>query len=109
MKKLITLLSVLGLAFAPQVQASLADKIAEAEAEWIVGSWEADLDGNKVSLSFNWAINSRECDPSLARRKTPRSCIRRSFDRKIISCLGCQTHNTCVCVSIHICGETNTI
>ena len=56
MKKLITLLSVLGLAFAPQVQASLADKIAEAEAEWIVGSWEADLDGNKVSLSFNWAI-----------------------------------------------------
>ena len=50
MKKLITLLSVLGLAFAPQVQASLADKIAEAEAEWIVGSWEADLDGNKVSL-----------------------------------------------------------
>ena len=48
MKKLITLLSVLGLAFAPQVQASLADKIAEAEAEWIVGSWEADLDGNKA-------------------------------------------------------------
>ena len=33
MKKLLILLAVLGLAFAPQVQASLADKIAEADAE----------------------------------------------------------------------------
>tara|TARA_Y100001968_G_scaffold321682_1_gene356492 strand:+ start:2034 stop:2534 length:501 start_codon:yes stop_codon:yes gene_type:complete len=56
MKKLLTLLALMGLAVAPQAQVTLGDKIAEAEAGWIVGIWEADLDGNKVSLSFNWAI-----------------------------------------------------
>ena len=56
MKKLLTLLAVLGLAFAPQVQASLADKIVEADAEWIVGTWEAEMDNGKISLSYKWAI-----------------------------------------------------
>lgn len=56
MKKLLSLLAVLGLAFAPQAQASLADKIAEAEAEWIVGTWEAETDNGKISLSYKWAI-----------------------------------------------------
>jgi len=56
MKKLLTLLALMGLTVAPQAQVTLGDKIAEAEAEWIVGTWEADLDGNKVSLSYTWAI-----------------------------------------------------
>lgn len=56
MKKLLTLLALMGLAVAPQAQTTLGDKIAEAEAEWIVGNWEADLDGTKVTLSYSWAI-----------------------------------------------------
>ena len=47
----------MGLAVAPQAQTTRGDKIAEAEAEWIVGNWEAELDGNKISLSYTWAIN----------------------------------------------------
>ena len=56
MKKILTIFAVLNLALIPQVQASLGDKIAEAEAEWIVGIWEGDIDGNKVILTYWWAI-----------------------------------------------------
>ncbi len=56
MKKLITLLAMLGIVFAPQARASLADKIAEAEANWLIASWEAEIDGSSVSLSFKWVI-----------------------------------------------------
>ena len=56
MKKILTIFAVLNLALIPQAQASLADKIAEAEAEWIVGIWEGDIDGNKVILTYWWAI-----------------------------------------------------
>ena len=56
MKKLLTLFAALGLAVLPQAQASLADRIAEAQAEWIGGTWEADIDGNKVTLTYKWAI-----------------------------------------------------
>ena len=56
MKKLITLLAMLGIVFAPQARASLADEIAEAEAVWLIASWESEIDGNSVSLSFKWVI-----------------------------------------------------
>ena len=58
MKKILSILAVLGCAFAPQIQAqaSLADRIAEAQAEWLIKSWEGDVDGSKVSLSFKWVI-----------------------------------------------------
>ena len=56
MKKILTIFAVLNLALIPQAQASLADKIAEAEDEWIVGIWEGDIDGNKVILTYWWAI-----------------------------------------------------
>ena len=56
MKKILTIFAVLNLALIPQAQASLADKIAEAKAEWIVGIWEGDIDGNKVILTYWWAI-----------------------------------------------------
>ena len=32
------------------------DMIAEAQAEWLIQSWEGDVDGSKVSLSFKWVI-----------------------------------------------------
>ena len=56
MKKILTLFATLSLALTPQAQASLADKIAEAEAQWIVGIWEGDIDGSKVTLTYSWAI-----------------------------------------------------
>ena len=58
-KKLIPILTLfVGFVLAPQIQAqsSLSDMIAEAQAEWLIQSWEGDVDGSKVSLSFKWVI-----------------------------------------------------
>jgi len=59
MKKIFPILVMLvACVFATQVQAqaTLADRIAEAQAEWLIKSWEADVDGSKISLSFKWVI-----------------------------------------------------
>ena len=58
-KKLLPILTFfVGFVLAPQIQAqsSLSDMIAEAQAEWLIKSWEGDVDGSKVSLSFKWVI-----------------------------------------------------
>ncbi len=56
MKKILTLLAITGLAFSPQVQASLADRINEDDVGWIIGTWEGEADGNSITLSYKWAV-----------------------------------------------------
>ena len=56
MKKLLTLIAIMGLACTQQAQASLADQINENQTDWLLGSWEADIDGNTIALSYKWVL-----------------------------------------------------
>ena len=56
MKKLLTVLAIVGMAFSAQAQASLADRINENQTDWLLGAWEADIDGNTLSLSYKWVV-----------------------------------------------------
>ncbi|MDP7584987.1 MAG: hypothetical protein QF920_04195 [Verrucomicrobiota bacterium] len=56
MKKLLTIFAILGLACTHQAQASLADQINENQTGWLLGAWEADIDGNTLSLSYKWIV-----------------------------------------------------
>ena len=56
MKKLLTVLAIVGMAFSAQAQASLADQISENQTDWLLGAWEADIDGNALSLSYKWVV-----------------------------------------------------
>lgn len=56
MKKLLTIFAILGLACTHQAQASLADQINENQTDWLLGAWEADIDGNTISLSYKWVV-----------------------------------------------------
>ena len=44
------------MAFSAQAQASLADQISENQTDWLLGAWEADIDGNALSLSYKWVV-----------------------------------------------------
>ncbi|MBC8245149.1 MAG: hypothetical protein H8E20_12210 [Verrucomicrobia bacterium] len=60
MKKLLTLLAIVGMTFSAQAQVSLADKIAEAGTDWLIGSWQAETDdGTTLTLAYSWVIKDR--------------------------------------------------
>lgn len=43
---------------AAHAQQSLADLVSEANADWMLGKWEAQTnDGNTVTLAFSWDLN----------------------------------------------------
>jgi len=56
MKKLLTLFATIGLAFFPQAQASLADRINENQTEWLLGTWEEDINGTTLTLTYKWVV-----------------------------------------------------
>jgi len=56
MKKLLAVLAIVGMAFSAQAQTSLADRINENQTDWLLGAWEADIDGNTISLSYKWVV-----------------------------------------------------
>jgi len=60
MKKLLTLLAIVGMTFSAQAQVSLADRIAEAGTDWLIGSWQAETDdGSTLTLAYSWVIKDR--------------------------------------------------
>ena len=56
MKKLLTIFAIMGLACTHQAQASLADQISENQTDWLLGSWEADIDGRTLTLTYKWVV-----------------------------------------------------
>ena len=46
----------MGLACTHQAQASLADQINENQTDWLLGSWEADIDGRTLTLTYKWVV-----------------------------------------------------
>lgn len=38
-------------------QESLADLVDEANASWMLGKWEAEIDSGKVTLEFSWDLD----------------------------------------------------
>ena len=56
MKKLLPLFATIGLAFSPQAHASLADRINENQTEWLLGTWEADINGTTLTLTYKWVV-----------------------------------------------------
>ena len=59
MKKLLTTLAIVGMALSVQAQVSLADKIAEAETGWLIGTWTAEMDSYTLTLTYKWALKDR--------------------------------------------------
>ena len=60
MKKLLTISAIVGMTFSAQAQVSLADRIAEAGTDWLIGSWQAETDdGNTLTLAYSWVIKDR--------------------------------------------------
>ena len=56
MKKLLTLIAIMSLACTQQAQASLADQINENQTDWLLGSWEADINGSTLTLTYKWVV-----------------------------------------------------
>lgn len=56
MKKIITLLIFASSSLIFDAQASLGEKMNEDEIGWIMGSWSVERDGNKLELSYKWAV-----------------------------------------------------
>ncbi|MDP6794325.1 MAG: hypothetical protein QF721_03215 [Verrucomicrobiota bacterium] len=60
MKKLLILFAIVGMIFSAQAQVSLADRIAEAGTDWLIGSWQAETDdGTALTLAYSWVIKDR--------------------------------------------------
>ena len=56
MKKIITLLIFASSSLIFDAQASLGEKMNEDGIGWIMGSWSVERDGNKLELSYKWAV-----------------------------------------------------
>ena len=56
MKKIITLLIFASSSLIFDTQASLGEKMNEDGIGWIMGSWSVERDGNKLELSYKWAV-----------------------------------------------------
>ena len=56
MKKIITLLIFASSSLIFAAQASLGEKMNEDGIGWIMGSWSVERDGNKLELSYKWAV-----------------------------------------------------
>ena len=56
MKKILTVFTSVVMAYSAQAQQSLGEQINENGVEWILGTWEAEVDGNTMTLSYKWAL-----------------------------------------------------
>ncbi len=56
MKKLITLILLVSTFSVLDSQASLGEKMKEDGIGWIMGSWSVERDGNKLEISYKWAV-----------------------------------------------------
>lgn len=56
MKKIITLIIFASSLLVFASQASLSEKMNEDGISWIMGSWSVERDGNKLEISYKWAV-----------------------------------------------------
>ncbi len=56
MKKIITLIIFASSLLVFDSQASLGEKMNEDGIGWIMGSWSVERDGNKLEISYTWAV-----------------------------------------------------
>ncbi|RZO15345.1 MAG: hypothetical protein EVB09_07535 [Verrucomicrobiaceae bacterium] len=56
MKKLITLIIIASSSLIFNSQASLGERIEQDGIGWIIGSWSVERDGNKLEISYKWAV-----------------------------------------------------
>ena len=56
MKKLITLIIVASASLIFNSQASLGERIEQDGIGWIMGSWSVERDGDKLEISYKWAV-----------------------------------------------------
>ena len=56
MKKLITLIIVASASLIFNSQASLGERMEQDGIGWIMGSWSVERDGNKLEISYKWAV-----------------------------------------------------
>jgi len=56
MKKIITLIIIASSSLIFNSQASLGERIEQDGIGWIIGSWSVERDGNKLEISYKWAV-----------------------------------------------------
>ena len=56
MKKFITLIIIASSSLIFNSQASLGERIEQDGIGWIIGSWSVERDGNKLEISYKWAV-----------------------------------------------------
>ncbi|MED5470914.1 MAG: hypothetical protein VX577_04150 [Verrucomicrobiota bacterium] len=56
MKKLITLIIIASTSLIFNSQASLGERIEQDGIGWIMGSWSVERDGDKLEISYKWAV-----------------------------------------------------
>jgi hypothetical protein len=56
MKKIITLIIFASTFLIFDCQASLGEKMKEDGIGWMMGSWSVERDGNKLEISYKWAV-----------------------------------------------------
>ena len=56
MKKLITFIIIASSSLIFNSQASLGERIEQDGIGWIIGSWSVERDGNKLEISYKWAV-----------------------------------------------------